>query len=623
MRRGFLRLLIFPFLLSAPFSLFADAYEDFFNDYIKKALESSEVTGLTLAVVHEDKVFLNGYGLADIEKKSPVDPRKTLFRIGSVTKVFTALALMREDDLGRIDLEKPVNSLLPDLKIDDHLGPVFPSTLLTHTGGFDESLRNLAIPADATIPPLPDVLRRGFPRQIWKPGLYYSYSNYSYTLAGYLVEQSSKTAYETYIKQNILTPIEMTSTTFDQKETADTATGYIYSGSSPVRMPYVKISIPPAGALASTALDMSRFIRALLSPAQAPLVNIISERQFRKMTARHYSAHEEMAGTTYGFYEKIRHARRGLQHGGDWPGFSSLLLLLPEEKTGFFISYTGSKSPLFRDKLADAFIDRFFPSEAPRLPLVHMDLERFTGKYRMSRYEHAGVLKISGLPQEGGIAAENGNLVMSFPFKLHDPVTLHPVGGNLFVNEEEDLKLFFHEENGHITGFSTFFMVPLYLEKISFFDSMAFWLTGSAVSSFLLLSGMLFLPLRALIRKIRHRRNPQIVFAEESGPEKRAQKYLTWSSALLWLYNIAVGVLFSVFQMQLMGSFPLPLRIVLWIPVLNLIFFLATAFRFRDVFTSLWGVVRKIHYTLTTAAGFFMLLFYYSWHLFGSFVPAA
>ncbi|MBL6853578.1 MAG: beta-lactamase family protein, partial [Alphaproteobacteria bacterium] len=173
---------------------------------IPSAIALSDVAGVVVVAVKDGHVlFQKGYGFADMARRTPVDPEKTLFRPGSVSKLFTWTAVMQLADAGKIDLDADINRYL-DFTIPAAFGkPVTMRNLMTHTAGFDETYRSLLIGDPRVLAPLRQVVMEDIPARSYPPGEVPAYSNYGATLAGYIVARVSGEKFEDYIQRHIFT----------------------------------------------------------------------------------------------------------------------------------------------------------------------------------------------------------------------------------------------------------------------------------------------------------------------------------------------------------------------------------------------------------------------------------
>ncbi|MDQ0230326.1 CubicO group peptidase (beta-lactamase class C family) [Metabacillus malikii] len=171
-------LLIFTFILPINLALATEMndkekFEQKFDEFMKEAMEEHHVPGVTLSVVKDGKLFYKkGYGYSDLEKKTPVDEDDTLFRIGSVTKLFTVTSALALSDQGKLNLENDVNQYLDKYKIDYYQDkPILVKHLLTHTGGFDERASNILGPDVKTeLLSLDEFLKEEMPVTFREPG---------------------------------------------------------------------------------------------------------------------------------------------------------------------------------------------------------------------------------------------------------------------------------------------------------------------------------------------------------------------------------------------------------------------------------------------------------------------
>ena len=168
--------------------LTAPDLEAWLDGFMPYALEKNDVAGAVVVVVKDGKVLLEkGYGYADLAKRTPVDPERTLFRPGSVSKLFTWTAVMQLVEQGKIDLDQDVNTYL-DFKIPPYQGkPVTMRNIMTHTAGFEEAIRGLIATDPKGIQPLGDTLKHWVPARVYAPGSTSAYSNYATAVAGYIV----------------------------------------------------------------------------------------------------------------------------------------------------------------------------------------------------------------------------------------------------------------------------------------------------------------------------------------------------------------------------------------------------------------------------------------------------
>jgi len=341
------------------------------------ALESAGIAGGVVTVVSDGKVVTTrGYGHADTGAGGgtavPVDAENTLFRPGSVSKLFTATAVLQLVERGDLDLDTDVAEYL-DLDVPRRFDePITLRHLLTHTAGFEERVGGLIGFGDQEVV-LRDGLAEDPPEQIYEPGTVPAYSNYGNALAGYVVERVSGMPYEEYVERHIFAPAGMTSSTFAQPLPADLRDRLSqgYATSSDVPGSFEVVGGAPAGALTSSAPDMARFMLAHLG---APGAGALLEPG--TLDLMHAPALDESTLGTLaeaprmglGFFDESRNGRQILGHGGDTQFFHSHLQIYPEQGAGIFVSLNSSGTngyatvPL-REALLEGFADRYFPAD--------------------------------------------------------------------------------------------------------------------------------------------------------------------------------------------------------------------------------------------------------------------
>ena len=191
--------------------------EAFLDGFMHMQLERENIAGAVVLVVKDGKVlFSRGYGYGDVDKKTPVSPSSTLFRPGSISKLFTWTAVMQLVEQNKVELDRDINSYL-DFKIPaTYPQPITLRHLMTHTAGFEEQIKDLINSEGAPISTLREHLIAHMPQRVYPPGTIPAYSNYGASLAGYIVERVSGKPFNQYVSENIFTPLAMARSTFAQ-----------------------------------------------------------------------------------------------------------------------------------------------------------------------------------------------------------------------------------------------------------------------------------------------------------------------------------------------------------------------------------------------------------------------
>ncbi|MBA3713432.1 MAG: beta-lactamase family protein [Pyrinomonadaceae bacterium] len=398
--------------------LTASDVEAFLDGIVPLQLEREDIAGATIAVVKDGNIlFARGYGYADVEKKKPVSAEETLFRVGSVSKLFTWTAVMQLVEQGKLDLDRDVNEYL-DFKIPEAFGkPITLKNLLTHTPGFEEQIKDL-FSTGSESPNLGEHLKTHIPARIYPPGTTPAYSNYGASLAGYIVERVSGRPFNEYIEEHIFKPLGMTHSTFVQPLppalAPNMSNGYVLASDAPKL--FEVVNTPPAGSMSSTATDMARFMLAHLQDGQLGEARILRPETAQLMHSRLFALDPAANAMAYGFYEETRNGHRIIGHAGDTIQFHSDLHLIPDTGVGFFVSYnSGGKGQISpRTILWEAFLDRYFPYTTPAAPTLDSakeDAKAVSGTYKLSRRSDTSFLKAASLIGETTVsAAEDGTI---------------------------------------------------------------------------------------------------------------------------------------------------------------------------------------------------------------------
>jgi len=354
--------------------LTAPDLEAWLDGLVPTALNTAQTPGAVVVVVKDGQVLLEkGYGYADYAKRTPVDPRVTLFRPGSTSKLFTWTAVMQLVEQGRIDLDADVNRYL-DFHIPARNGlPVTMRQLMTHRAGFSETAKDL-VSFDGPPPPLGDVLKRYVPPRIFDPKDGPGYSNYGASLAGYIVQRVSGQSFDDYIQQHIFSPLQMSHSTFRQPlppaMRPNMATGYDTWDKPGVG--FEVIDMPPAGALSATGDDMAHFMIAHLQQGRYGAAQILQPQTAQTMHTSITRSFPDLDGNALGFYQQSINGHRVIAHAGDTNYFHSDLSLFLDDQVGLFVSVNGrgkdGMGEFLRNSLFDGFADRYFPGAAPPPP---------------------------------------------------------------------------------------------------------------------------------------------------------------------------------------------------------------------------------------------------------------
>jgi CubicO group peptidase (beta-lactamase class C family) len=338
---------------------------------IQRTLLAGNIPSASIALIAGDRViWTSAYGYSNLWARTPATP-STVYLIGSTFKAMSTIALLQQMEQGKFKLDDRVNDYLTEFKIqgEDPLHPVTFRHLLTHTSGLPGDFGAFPVWGDTVPPSLENYLSKSL--KVTKPPLTsVIYSNMAYTLVAYLVQKFSGKPYKQYIRENIFTPLEMTSTDFEPRPDMEERLAIPYvvdeKTGSQVGTERLKASVWPAGIVYGTVLNQANWLIANLNGGVFKGKRIISQQTLEMMFTRQY---DQFKGTiegiwgnnTAGFgltwWTEVRDGDRYIAHSGSVPGYTAFLLGNRDRKFGFAIMTNGNRSHAHLFKLADQAID--------------------------------------------------------------------------------------------------------------------------------------------------------------------------------------------------------------------------------------------------------------------------
>jgi CubicO group peptidase (beta-lactamase class C family) len=515
----------------------------FFDGVVPLQLERSDIAGASVLIMQGDKVLLQkGYGFADAKKRQPVDPAKTIFRLASISKLFTWTSVMQLVEQGKLDLDTDVNQYL-DFQIRPAFSkPITLRNLMTHTGGFEESDRDVILTDPKHVPSLRDFLIHNQPDRLFPPGVVPAYSNYGVGLAGYIVQRVSGEPFEQYVADHIFNPLKMTGSTFYQPPQSGVAATPSEGYKGDTTKPAVGFEIfnpAPAGGLSSTAPDMGRFAQALLNGGELDGARILKPETLALMWTPQFRASDQMPPICMGFYQTWRDNTKWIGHEGDLIAFHSLFFLDPVSKTTFFISYNsagGASKP--RPELIDMFTDRYFPAEMKPtyISLPKDDLKAIEGTYTTTRRADSNRTRLLGVFQQQKLTVDkDGVLTVGDRKDLRGhSMKFKPIAKDLWQEVDGQNRLFaIRDPNGRVVRLAGDFP-GVQMERVRWFQTGAFVLNAIALSLFVL-ALVILAPLWRVIRRIFLRRRP----APQPQPGTIWLPFMTKLAAVVWVIPLA------------------------------------------------------------------------------------
>lgn len=598
--------------------------EPFLDALITSQIETRDVAGAVVAVVKDGQVVLSkGYGYADFAEKKPVLADETLFRPGSIAKLFTAIAVMQLVEAGKLDLDRDVREYL-DFEIRRTFPePITLRRILTHTAGFEESLKNLFGAGPDAMPPR-DYLIAQMPSQVYRPGTVPAYSNYAISVAGYIVERTSGQRFEEYVAQQILQPLGMASSTFEQPLPEDLAArmsaGYTSAAKPP--KPFEICNAAPAGSLSATGADMSRFMLALLNGGTLNGVSILQPGTLQMMQSRQHELHADLHAMGLGFMDYTRNGYTMWGHGGDTLLFHSDLFLIPEARVGLFVSYNsgGNRPGSGRGELQRAFLARYFP-EAPDIAPPSPSDETIargrevSGVYEVSRRSETTWLRVASLlgqvavtsNDRGILTIENAKNIRGRIKRWREvaPYSYREIDG-------PDAIAFSRNEDGSIRELLP--NAPIYVaQRVSGLRSKTVLLPLVGGSLAIIALTLLLWPVAAIVRKR---------YGRTIAPDSRTRLLHRLSRVVCLLIIAMLAALAwpmsrAAEDVSFLGSrvdaFLHLSHVLGWLACAGLIILVLTAVRFwRTAEIGWWP---RVHATLLTIAAVTFLWFAWSFHL--------
>lgn len=605
----------------------------FLDDLFAKDMAENHIAGAAVAVVKDGKLFFaKGYGYADLERKIPVDPEQTMFRIGSVGKTFTWTAVMQLVEQGKLDLDADINTYL-DFRIPDtYPQPITLKHLMTHTSGFEDRLFGSGVSDAKDLVPVREWLVSHMSARVRPPGDA-SYANYNAILAGYIVARVSGQPYEQYIQDHIFNPLGMAHSTARSPIAPElqphASLGYTYAdgGFQPFPDYIAQPAGLPSGMHQASVTDMARFMIARLqggrySDATLAEARILKETTAQQMLSPLYTPDPRLRGTAYGLFDWSDNGQRTLGHTGYAPPMRSVLLLLPDQNLGVFVSYNSKGSgvlTLQHNGFQRAFFDHYYPAPAvvPIQPSADLTgrAGRFVGSYNTMN-SYTTMLKITMLFGEGypieisdpgdgtlGVAIQG----RGFRFAQVEPLYFRQVDGPFAI-------VFHEDDKGRITHLDTDMMPQYAVQKLDWYETSGFNMALLLGCTLIFLSVM---PVAAIRFILNRRPSSNRSLASRSASVAQGLVLALCILNLLFLVGVAWAAMGGAVTNELLDP-PLILRIVLGLGVVSAVLTVGalvyTVLAWKERY---WGIAFRVYYALVTLAAVAFVWFLNYWNLLG------
>lgn len=610
-------------LQSAAHPLDKPDLEAFFDGIIPLQLERSDVSGATVLVMKDGQTLLQkGYGYSDWEKKTPVDPAATAFRLASISKLFTWISVMQLVEQHKLDLDTDVNTYL-DFQVRPAFGkPITLRNLMTHTAGFEEAFRDLIFTDAKFKLPLRQFLIENQPNRLFPPGVIPAYSNYGVGLGGYVVEHTSGQPFEQYVREHIFQPLGMTHSSFEEPPPSQIAPSEGYRATNERPLGFEIVLPAPAGGVSSSAVDMGRFAQALLNGGELDGKRILQPETLAAMWTPQFRASDALAPICIGFYQTWRNALRFIGHDGDLIAFHSMFQLEPQKKLLLFVSYNSTGGGgTSRDEIIRFFADRYYPSvEKPTyLTLSPSEAREYVGTYVSTRRADSNFNAFGNLISQRNVSVDKDGVLTAERFDdTHGHTAkFKPIAKDLWQRVDDQDKLFFiRDSSGQVVRFADDFP-GVQGQRVSRWENAKLILALLAVSFVILLLPVIASLIR-FVRRRAFRRRPR--FEPQPGT-----LYLTLGPRLAcfaWLIvSGIVGAIAAHFAND--SAFPPTSAFDKVLVILNIFTSIAILLSVSAVYSgiAIWfreiRIITQVKFSLVALSCLFLIFFALHWHILG------
>ena len=629
LKSSLLALLIIGFPIITPMPVRAQTHdlgdpkevEAFFDGLMTAQLAATHAPGAVVSVVTDGKLlFAKGYGYADLDRHTPVVADQTLFRVASVSKLFTWTAIMQLVERGKLDLNADVNTYL-DFKIPDTFPkPITLAHLMSHSPGFEELGIGTFVRTPGEVMPLREYLINHMPRRVRPPGEVSAYSNYGAALAGYIVARVSGLPFEDYVETNIFRPLGMAHSTFRQPVpsdwTANVSTGYLFNGTRNESRGFEFLPPMPAGAMSAIATDIAQFMIAHLQNGRLGDARILRDETAQLMHRQHFANDPRVNGFAHGFIESTINHQRVIWHSGDTLYFHSMLALQLAHNVGIFVSFNSSNSAEGVERTVQAFMNRYYPTQpAPQAAVTAGFAERakqIVGSYQSTRRNYSTPERIASLFNMVDVqtADKDGELAVTFGapsgrvqrFVEVAPLVFAPMDDSGGI---ESRLLFRLDARGGVTAFLDN-NPTMALEKQPWYATSGFhlWLLVSCLLLFV--SVLIVSPVAGWVNHKLHIQNPILAGVE------------IWLAIIVSLLGLIFVGAFTSAVLNPEVAFGLPsylsvIRFAPWLMIALVIGMVGCAM--LSWTRRYWGTARRIYYSLVVLAAMAFLGWAYFWNL--------
>ena len=451
--------------------------EEFVDNYAEEYIGNT-VAGAAIIAIKDNQIVLSkGYGYADIENQIPIDPETTVLEWGSITKLFVWVSAMQLAEQGKLDLEKDIRTFLPEgfltkLNFDE---PITMLNLMHHNAGFEEYIFDLLFDSPEHLVSLEESLKLAEPEQVYKPGEVVAYSNYSTSLAAYIIEGITGQSFYKYIDEHIFEKLGMRHSTIylpvedDQEFALHKGKGYLIGedGNFTETQPFY-ISMYPSGGINGTASDLAKFAQDLISP-ESKNSSLFQESQTQsKLLSTSYSSKEDVPGLAHGFWE-YDGEYRGLMHSGNTVAYSSNMQIVPEENFAIIVLTNQADEIDLLFGLVDELVGRGDQTVQENLPST----AEVEGSYLTARRTYNGFMNLYAYLAPLDVRAINDNEIeldlagFKATYMQTNPYVYKlKSGNNIFIPNNV---MYFHVNDGRAEQISTSYADYVAMDKSKLF----------------------------------------------------------------------------------------------------------------------------------------------------------
>ena len=597
----------------------------FFDGILPLQLERSDVAGASVLVMKDGNVLLQkGYGYADVKSKRPVDPASTIFRLASISKLFTWISVMQLEEQGKLNLDTDVNQYL-DFQIRPAFNkPITLRNLMTHTAGFEESLNDIIITDTKQAVSLRAYLIANQPMRIYPPGEIPAYSNYGVGLASYIVQRASGEPFEQYVQEHIFGPLGMTHSSFYQplqKSLADLPSEGYRSNTTKSPVGFEIFNPVGAGGVSSSAADMGRLGQALLNGGELDGKRILKPETLVLMWTPQFRASDQLPPICMGFYEVWRNHLRWIGHEGDLIAFHSLFFVEPTQKIVLFVSYNsagGGSEP--RPEIINFFSDRYFPGtpDVQYLKTPASALKAISGTYESTRRDDTTKFKLSTLfGQRSASVDKDGVLSVDGVRDLRGhPIKWKAIGKDLWQADGDQQRIFAIRDGKDKVARLAVDFPGVQLQRVPWYENQSWVMVALGAS----LGVLLLVVIASFIRTWRR-------LFQRKRPRPEPQPGTIWLTvaprlaAFIWV--LFLGTLLGYFAAKGDDLLPPTPQWFKWFVLENFVAMLAivvstiAAIAGFDAWSRKIRMITKFKFTFVALACAFLSWFAIHWHIIG------